>query len=85
MILWIGARVIISDTRESTLEEAVKLGVPREDIVPVGTSVQEFVTKHNLSDKIDTVADFVGTKQTFNDGQNIGKLHRKILYTDVMN
>jgi hypothetical protein len=26
-----------------------------------------------LENKIDTVADFVGMKQTFNDAQNIGK------------
>lgn len=72
VILWIGAKVYISDTRESTLEEAIKLGVPKENIVPIGTPVQEFIVKNGLSDSIDTVADFVGTKQTFNDAQNIG-------------
>lgn len=73
MILWIGARVIVSDTRESTLKEAVKLGVPQEDIVPVGMSVTDFIRDRGLVDEIDTVADFVGMKQTFNDAQNIGK------------
>jgi propanol-preferring alcohol dehydrogenase len=73
VILWIGARVIVSDLREATLVEAAKLGVPQEDIVPIGTSVQEFIKEKGLENKIDTVADFVGTKQTFNDAQNIGK------------
>jgi len=73
VLLWIGARVIVSDTRETTLEEARKLGVPGEDIVPVGKSVTEFVRENGLEDMIDTVADFVGMKQTFSDAQNIGK------------
>ncbi len=73
VLLWIGARVIVSDTREPTLEEARKLGVPKEDIVPVGKSVTEFVRENGLEDMIDTVADFVGMKQTFSDAQNIGK------------
>lgn len=72
VIMWIGARVIVSDTRESTLAEAIKLGIPPEDIVPIGTSVQQYILKNNLQDSIDTVADFVGTQQTFNDAQNIG-------------
>lgn len=74
IILWIGARVIVSDVREETLIEAAKLGVPQQDIVPVGMSITEFVQDRGLEDTIDTVADFVGTKQTFDDAQNIGKL-----------
>ena len=73
VLLWIGARVIVSDVREGTLQEAAKLGVPQEDIVPIGISVTDFVRDRGLKDKIDTVADFVGMKQTFNDAQNIGK------------
>lgn len=72
VILWIGARVIVSDTREATLKEAAKLGVPQQDIVPIGMSVTDFIRHRGLEDKIDTVADFVGMKQTFNDAQNIG-------------
>jgi len=59
--------------REATLEEAIKLGVPKADIVPVGKSVRDFVHENGLGDIIDTVADFVGMKQTFSDAQNIGK------------
>lgn len=72
--MWIGARVIVSDTRETTLEEAFKLGVPREDIVPVGTPIPEFVLERGLEDSIDVVADFVGMKQTISDAQKIGEL-----------
>jgi alcohol dehydrogenase, propanol-preferring len=73
VLLWIGARVIVSDMRKGTLEEAAKLGVPREDIVPVGMRIPEFVKERGLEDSIDTVADFVGMKQTFTDAQSIGK------------
>jgi D-arabinose 1-dehydrogenase-like Zn-dependent alcohol dehydrogenase len=73
VLLWIGARVIVSDVREGTLQEAAKLGVPQGDIVPIGISVTDFVRDRGLENKIDTVADFVGMKQTFNDAQNIGK------------
>ncbi|RDL29809.1 alcohol dehydrogenase [Venustampulla echinocandica] len=84
VILWIGARVIISDTRESTLEEAAKLGVPRKDIVPVGKSVQEFIKENGLEDKIDTVADFVGKTQTFSDAQNIVRYGGTLLYVGTL-
>lgn len=66
----IGARVIISDIRQQRLDEAVKLGVPVEDIVPIGKSPREFVEERGL--KIDTTLDFVGTHQTFDDAQYIG-------------
>lgn len=66
----IGARVIVCDIKQVLLDEAIKLGVPREDVVPIGTSPQEFVKKKGLH--IDTVLDFVGTAQTFEDAQHIG-------------
>ncbi len=66
----IGARVIVSDIKQQRLDEAIKLGIPEADIVPVGKSPVEFVTERGLL--IDTVADFVGTHQTFDDAQNIG-------------
>ena len=79
----IGARIIVSDVRSERVEAAAKLGVPQKDIVPVGKSVQEFVKENGLQGKIDTVLDFVGEKQTFEDGQHIGlsnffvALHKK--------
>lgn len=68
----IGARVIVSDVKEDLLEEAVKLGIPRKDIVPVGKSPTEFIAENGLDGKIDTVLDFVGMHQTFRDAQVIG-------------
>lgn len=70
----IGARVIVSDIRQERLEAAEKLGVPTGDIVPAGKSVQEFVQENGLQGKIDTVLDFVGEKQTFEDAQHIGMI-----------
>lgn len=69
----IGARVIVSDIRQERLDEALLLGIPIEDIVPVGKPPQEFVIENGLDGKIDTILDFVGTHQTFEDSQQIGK------------
>lgn len=71
ILLAIGARVIVSDTRQGPLDEAVRLGVLEQDVVPVGSSIPEFVGKHQLS--IDIVADFVCIPQTFSNAQEIGK------------
>ncbi|KAK4447418.1 chaperonin 10-like protein, partial [Podospora aff. communis PSN243] len=65
----IGARVIVSDIRQQRLDEAIKLGIPEEDIVKVGKSPVDFVAEKGLH--IDCVADFVGTRQTFEDAQEI--------------
>lgn len=59
------------DVKQDCLDEAAKLGIPRSDIVPLGKSPQEFVLENDL--KIDTVLDFVGTHQTFEDAQHIGE------------
>lgn len=75
IVLHIGARVIVSDIREERLKEAERFGVPEEDIVPVGASVEEFVLKNGLAGKIDTTLDFVGKHQTFQDAQRISKSH----------
>ena len=72
----------MSDTRQQTLEEAFKLGVPQENIVPVGKSIPEFLQERGLEDSIDIVADFVGMKQTFADAQSIGKLYVFNIVTD---
>lgn len=72
-VMHIGARVIVSDIRQERLDAAARLGVPAADIVPVGASVPQFVQDRGLHGKIDTTLDFVGTKQTFSDAQNISK------------
>lgn len=66
----LGCRIIISEIRQQLIDKAIALGVPQEDVVPIGQSVTEFVAKKNL--QIDTVLDFVGTHQTFEDSQHIG-------------
>ncbi|OBT81552.1 hypothetical protein VE02_09480 [Pseudogymnoascus sp. 03VT05] len=67
----IGARFIVSDVRQERLDEAIKIGVPKGDVVPAGKSVQEFVKENGLEGKIDTTLDFVGKNQTSQDAQNI--------------
>jgi propanol-preferring alcohol dehydrogenase len=69
----IGAKVLVSDVNQENLDEAMKIGVPKEDIVPIGKAVQEWVKDKDWTGKIDVVADFVGTKQTFEDAQYVGK------------
>lgn len=68
----LGARVIVSDLRQEKLDSALELGVPAADIVPVEKPVQEFIRESGLQGKIDTVLEFVGKHQTFQDAQNIG-------------
>ena len=74
IVLHIGARVIVSDIRPELLDQAAQFGVPREDIVPAGKSVRDFVRERGLQGRIDTTLDFVGKHQTFQDAQHISKL-----------
>lgn len=73
IVRYIGARVIVSDIRQELLDEAKALGIHEKDIVPVGKPPQDFIKENGLEGKIDTVLDFVGTHQTFEDAQHIGK------------
>jgi propanol-preferring alcohol dehydrogenase len=68
----IGARVLVSDVKQGNLDEAVKIGVSREDCVPIGKDVQAWVKENGWEGRIDVVADFVGMAQTFEDAQYIG-------------
>nr|POF17979.1 alcohol dehydrogenase [Quercus suber] len=67
-----GARVFVSDIRQSALDAAVEFGVAQEDVVPAGTKVPEWVKDNGLENQIDVVADFAGMEQTFSDAQQIG-------------
>lgn len=69
----IQARVIVSDVRQERLDAAAELGVPREDIVPLGVSIPEWIKENGLNERIDTVLEFVGKNQTFSDAQKIGR------------
>ncbi|KAM0367782.1 hypothetical protein ACHAPY_011661, partial [Fusarium culmorum] len=75
----IGSRVVVSDIRQELLDEAKALGIPEKDIVPVGKRPQDFVKDNGLEGKIDTVLDFVGTHQTFEDAQHIVRRGGKLL------
>lgn len=66
----IGARVIVSDKRQEVLDTAAEFGVPREDIIPLGQSVPDFVQQNDIA--IDTVLDFVGLPETFEASQEAG-------------
>jgi propanol-preferring alcohol dehydrogenase len=68
----IGARVIVCDIRQSRLDAARELGVPEEDIIPLGKSPVEFVREKGL--QIDKTLDFAGTHQTWEWAQEISKL-----------
>ncbi|KAK1142945.1 hypothetical protein N8T08_007186 [Aspergillus melleus] len=61
------------------LQAAAELGVSAEDIVPVGTCIQDFVTHNDLQGGMNTVLGFVGSNQTFRDAQNIVRPGGKIL------
>ncbi|KIX99557.1 uncharacterized protein Z520_05133 [Fonsecaea multimorphosa CBS 102226] len=67
VVLHIGARAVVVDQRQAVLDEALKLGVKPEDIVPAGTTdVPGWVKDHNIS--IDKVIDFVVVPDTFKAG-----------------
>ncbi|KAF2095314.1 N-benzyl-3-pyrrolidinol dehydrogenase [Rhizodiscina lignyota] len=84
IMLSLGARVIVSDVRQSTLDEAMRLGVAKEDAVPIGTTAQDFVKERGLGEKIDIVADFVGQEQTFNDAQMLVRMGGTILSVGIL-
>lgn len=83
LLLNIGCRVLVSDLREPLLAEAVALGVPERDIVPVNKTVQQFAQESKLTFKIDTILDFAGTHQTFEDSQEIGELIKSSMQTKL--
>ncbi|KAF2463892.1 GroES-like protein [Lindgomyces ingoldianus] len=85
LIRAIGARVIVSDIKQENMDEAKKLGVPEQDLVPVGRSVRKFVEEKGLVGKIDTVADFAGTQETFEDAQYIVRQAGKMLCVGTLN
>ena len=62
--------VIVADRRVEVLDEAVRFGVKRENVVPVDADVVEFVGSRGLT--VDVVMDFVGVEQTFGAGLKIG-------------
>ena len=62
-------RIIVVDTRQEVLDEAVKLGVAKEDALnaTAGQKLEEYAAKDKII--IDTTIDFVGNEQTFLSAQ----------------
>jgi propanol-preferring alcohol dehydrogenase len=81
----IGAKVLVSDVKQQNLDEAARIGVKREDIVPVGKSIREWVQENGWTGKISVVADFVGMAQTFDDAQHIGQYTRLMFTLPILN
>ena len=77
-----GARVICTDVRQEVLDQAVNFGIPKEDTVPVGQSVPEFVASKKLL--IDTVVDFAGLPQTFSAAQEVARFGGKIVLVGLL-
>lgn len=71
IILHLGARAIIVDKRQEVLDEALKFGVKREDIVPIDADVATWVQENNLL--VDTTIDFAGVPSTFKAAQESGE------------
>jgi propanol-preferring alcohol dehydrogenase len=80
LLLYIGAEVIVSDTRQTCLDRALSLGVPASHIVPLGTAPQDFVLENFKNFDIDAVLDFVGKNQTFQDAQQIGRFTARRMF-----
>ena len=77
-----GARVMVTDVRKEVLDEALKFGIPEEDVVPHGQSVTDFVTSKDLL--IDTVIDFVGVPDTFKTAQHAVRFAGKIVLVGLL-
>ena len=73
ILLGVGCELYVSDVRQGPLDEAVKLGLPGENVVPAGEDVRKWVVEKGLENKIDIVVDFAGAQQTFSDAEVIGK------------
>ncbi|KAH7135291.1 chaperonin 10-like protein [Dendryphion nanum] len=81
----IGARVLVSDVKQENLDEAIKIGISKENIVPVGQDVKKWVEEQGWKGKIDVVADFVGMAQTFSDAQHIVRQAGRMLCVGTLN
>ncbi|KAK5220901.1 hypothetical protein LTR96_011127 [Exophiala xenobiotica] len=62
---------------DQLLDGAIKIGVPPQDVVPLNSSIRDFVQERGLL--MDTTLDFVGKHQTFQDAQNILRRGGKML------
>ena len=77
-----GARVVVVDEREGVLEEAVRFGVRKEDVVPTGKGLVEFVKEKGLV--VDTVVDFVGVPETCDAAQQAVRFGGKYVLVGLL-
>ncbi|KAK0936910.1 hypothetical protein LTR29_011495 [Friedmanniomyces endolithicus] len=64
-------RILVVDKRQATLDEAVKLGIPKEDTFCTGDAhakrIEQYVAEAGI--QVDTAIDFVGHADTFQGAQ----------------
>lgn len=73
-----GARVVVTDKRQEVLDAAVRIGVPKQDIVPAGTpSPSDWIRDQAI--EIDVAIDFCGMKQTFETAVKSGEATSHLL------
>ncbi|KIW88091.1 uncharacterized protein Z519_11201 [Cladophialophora bantiana CBS 173.52] len=83
IVIHIGARAIVVDQRQVVLDEALKLGVKPEDVIPAGTTdVAGWVKEKKLI--IDKVIDFVAVSDTFKAGVLSARLSGTIVLVGLL-
>lgn len=80
----IGAKVLVSDVKQDNMDEAARIGIHKDYIVPVGKNIREWVQENGWTGKISVVADFVGMAQTFDDAQHIGRYANLLLLLPIL-
>ncbi|KAK3068385.1 hypothetical protein LTR53_014099 [Teratosphaeriaceae sp. CCFEE 6253] len=64
-------RILVADQRQSTLDEAIALGIPKEDTFctgdPDAKRIEHYVTENGI--QVDTILDFVGHTDTVQSAQ----------------
>ncbi|KAJ9637561.1 hypothetical protein H2204_004710 [Knufia peltigerae] len=79
LILHIGARAIVVDQRQVVLDEAVKFGVRKEDVVPAGTpDISAWICERNI--RIDKAIDFVSVQDTYQAAIDSGLLSPELKF-----
>ena len=68
-------QILVVDKRQSTLDEAIKLGVPKEHTFCTGDAdakrIEQYIAETGT--RVDTVLDFVGHTETFQSSQMVAR------------
>lgn len=88
-VLYLGVapeRIYVVDKRQTSLDQAVKLGVPRENAFLAGgeegTSIEKFVEEKGV--QVDVVFDFAGHEQTMTTAQMVVRAGGTIVLIGLM-